>query len=76
MKKVQSGNGNTSLLYLQDYVYHIRLHKTLSHRSYSLNFFTLLILNFIYIFMYITMCLYITITSAAQTQRSLTEGAE
>ncbi len=32
------------------YLNHIRLHKTLSHRSYSPYFFTLLILKFIYIY--------------------------
>ncbi len=41
------------LLFLLIYLNHIRLHKTLSYRAYSLYFF---LIYFIYIFMYITMC--------------------
>ncbi len=37
------------LLFLLMYLNHIRLHKTLSYRSYTLCFYTLLILRFIYI---------------------------
>ncbi len=47
------------LHFLLIYLSHIKLHKTVSYHSYSRYLFTLLILKFIYIFMYITMCLYI-----------------
>ncbi len=39
-----------ALRFLLIYLNHIRLHKTLSYHSYSLHFFTLLILKFIYIY--------------------------
>ncbi len=40
------------LLFLLIYLNHIRLHKTPSYRSYSLYFFTLLILKIIYIYVH------------------------
>ncbi len=55
MKFLSTSNHIGVIIYLN----HIRLHKTLSYHYYSLYFFTLMILNCI---MYITMCLYITIT--------------
>ncbi len=47
-----------TLLFLLIYLNHIRLHKTLSYRSYSLYFFTLLILKFIYIYVHYYVFLY------------------
>ncbi len=47
-----------SLLFLLIYLNHIRLHKTLSYRSYSLCFFTLLILIFIYIYVHYYVFIY------------------
>ncbi len=46
------------LLFLLIYLNHIRPHKTLSYRSYSLYFFTLLILKFIYIYVHYYVFIY------------------
>ncbi len=46
------------LLFLLIYFNHIRLHKTLSHRSYSPYFFTLLILTFIYVYVHYYVFIY------------------
>ncbi len=46
------------LLFLLIYSNHIRLHKTLSYRSVSLCFFTLLILKFIYIYVHFYVFIY------------------
>ncbi len=46
------------LLFLLIYLNHIRLHKALSYRSYSLSFFTLLILKFIYIYVHYYVFIY------------------
>ncbi len=46
------------LLFLLIYVNHIRLHNTLSYSLYSLYFFTLLILKFIYSYVHYYMFIY------------------
>ncbi len=46
------------LLFLLIYLNHIRLYKTLSYRSHTLCFFTLLILTFIYIYVHFYVFIY------------------
>ncbi len=46
------------VLFLLIYLMHIRLHKPLSYHSYSLYFFTLLILKFIYIYVHYDVFIY------------------